>query len=180
MKKDFITVTPDSGGGAASVNMQADPNLGFSERSTTLNFSPTGGSPMRAVNAVQSGITWLLVKPFFMQTPQDNNNSVLNWTYNPQSNGTLLISMPVEDFQEMLSMQNNVMFYGVIWCPTATSISVKFNTGIQLTKKSGGIFYVSQSVYNQILEQLITWNPDNQSVDIIIDGEIVLKYTFTN
>ena len=115
-----------------------------------------------------------------MQTPQDNNDSVLNWTYSPQSNGTLLISMPVADFQEMLSMQNNVMFYGVIWCPTATSISVKFNTEIQLTKKSGGIFYVSKSVYNQILEQLATWNPDNQSVDIIIDGEIVLKYTFTN
>lgn len=44
MKKDFITVTPESGeGGTASVSAVADPNLLAKERSTTINFSATGG-----------------------------------------------------------------------------------------------------------------------------------------
>lgn len=44
MKKDFLTITPESGGGGtASVSAVADPNLSFEERSTTLTFSATGG-----------------------------------------------------------------------------------------------------------------------------------------
>lgn len=44
MKKDFLTITPESGGeGTASVSAVADPNLLAKERSTTINFSATGG-----------------------------------------------------------------------------------------------------------------------------------------
>lgn len=43
MKKDFITVTPDSGGGSTQVNVVADPNPLMKSRSTTLNFSAAGG-----------------------------------------------------------------------------------------------------------------------------------------
>lgn len=44
MKKDFLTITPDNGGGGtASVSAVADPNLLAKERSTTINFSATGG-----------------------------------------------------------------------------------------------------------------------------------------
>lgn len=43
MKKDFLTITPDSGGGTASVSAVADPNLLAKERSATINFSATGG-----------------------------------------------------------------------------------------------------------------------------------------
>lgn len=42
MKKDFLTITPDNGG-TASVSAVADPNLLAKERSTTINFSATGG-----------------------------------------------------------------------------------------------------------------------------------------
>ena len=42
MKKDFLTITP-SLGGTASVSAVADPNLLAKERSTTINFSATGG-----------------------------------------------------------------------------------------------------------------------------------------
>lgn len=42
MKKDFLTITPDSGG-TAQVSVSADPNPTFSARSTTLNFSAGGG-----------------------------------------------------------------------------------------------------------------------------------------
>lgn len=55
MKKDFLTITPESGGGTASVSAVADPNLLAKERSTTINFSATGGEGglSRAVTAIQ-------------------------------------------------------------------------------------------------------------------------------
>lgn len=54
MKKDFLTITPKSGeGGTASVSAVADPNLLAKERSTTINFSATGGNLSRAVTAIQ-------------------------------------------------------------------------------------------------------------------------------
>lgn len=53
MKKDFLTITPESGGGTASVSAVADPNLLAKERSTTINFSATGGGLSRAVTAIQ-------------------------------------------------------------------------------------------------------------------------------
>lgn len=55
MKKDFLTITPESGGGGtASVSAVADPNLLAKERSTTINFSATGGGGLsRAVTAIQ-------------------------------------------------------------------------------------------------------------------------------
>lgn len=44
MKKDFITVSPDSGGGGSTqVNVVADPNPLMKSRSTALNFSAAGG-----------------------------------------------------------------------------------------------------------------------------------------
>lgn len=54
MKKDFLTITPESGGeGTAEVSVSADPNVLSKERSTTLNFSATGGLT-KAVNALQN------------------------------------------------------------------------------------------------------------------------------
>lgn len=55
MKKDFLTITPESEGGTASVSAVADPNLLAKERSTTINFSATGeGGLSRAVTAIQN------------------------------------------------------------------------------------------------------------------------------
>ena len=54
MKKDFLTITPESGeGGTVSVSAVADPNLLAKERSTTINFSATGEGLSRAVTAIQ-------------------------------------------------------------------------------------------------------------------------------
>jgi hypothetical protein len=56
MKKDFITVTPDTGGGSQQVQVTADANPSFASRETTLNFSASGGGgALKNVKAVQSG-----------------------------------------------------------------------------------------------------------------------------
>lgn len=57
MKKDFITVSPDNGGGGTTqVSVVADPNSTFQSRSTTLNFSAGGGGVSRAITVNQDGI----------------------------------------------------------------------------------------------------------------------------
>lgn len=43
MKKDFLTITPESGG-SNEVTVSADPNPQMKDRSTTLTFASTGGS----------------------------------------------------------------------------------------------------------------------------------------
>ena len=55
MKKDFLNVTPDSGGGDTQVNVTADANPSSKQRSTTLNFAASGGEPLQSVTAVQAG-----------------------------------------------------------------------------------------------------------------------------
>lgn len=42
MKKNFLTITPESGG-TASINVAADPNPKFKDRSETLTVASTGG-----------------------------------------------------------------------------------------------------------------------------------------
>lgn len=59
MKKDFITVTPDSGSSDETVNVTADPNTLYKERETSLNFSASGGI-QNAVNIIQQPIPYFL------------------------------------------------------------------------------------------------------------------------
>ena len=69
MKKDFLNISPESGGGSTQVSVTADPNLSFSQRSTTLNFSSTGGGLEKTVNALQYGVSLI---PQFSFYPNSN------------------------------------------------------------------------------------------------------------
>jgi len=56
MKKDFITVTPDTGeGGSQQVQVTADTNPTYQSRETTINFN-ANGQVVKSVKAVQDGI----------------------------------------------------------------------------------------------------------------------------
>lgn len=56
MKKDFLTVTPDSGNGSTPVTVTADPNQKFQSRETTLNFSASGTGIAKSVKTIQDGM----------------------------------------------------------------------------------------------------------------------------
>lgn len=58
MKKDFVTITPDTGGGSATPQVTAEPNVTAQSRSTTLNFN-ANGQQLKSVQVNQLGI------PFF-------------------------------------------------------------------------------------------------------------------
>ena len=59
MKKDFVTITPDTGGGSVSVQVTAEPNVTAQSRSTTLNFD-ANGKQLKSVQVVQQGIPWFI------------------------------------------------------------------------------------------------------------------------
>ena len=59
MKKDFITVLPDSGRGDAQVQVTADVNPSFASRETTINFN-ANGQVLKSVKAVQDGMPFIV------------------------------------------------------------------------------------------------------------------------
>lgn len=80
MKKDFLNISPESGGGGSTqVSVPADPNLSFKERSATLTFSSTGGGLSKTVNALQYGVS---IIPQFSFTPivTSINNQGSGWS----------------------------------------------------------------------------------------------------
>lgn len=79
MKKDFITVSPDNGGGGTTqVNVVADPNSTFQSRSTTLNFS-AGGGVSRAITVNQDGIPLMPVVGLTSLIDKWNGNVTLSF-----------------------------------------------------------------------------------------------------
>lgn len=59
MKKDFVTITPDSGGGSATPQVTAEPNVTAQSRSTTLNFN-AAGQQLKSVQVNQLAMPWFL------------------------------------------------------------------------------------------------------------------------
>lgn len=93
MKKDFLNISPDSGGGSTQVSVTADPNLSFKERSTTLTFSSTGGGGLsKTVNALQYGVS-LIPQFSFTPTVASTNSQGSGWkedfTFTQEADGSL-------------------------------------------------------------------------------------------
>lgn len=63
------------GGGTAEVSVIADPNPQMKERSTTLNFSSTGGGGLvKTVNAVQAGVPWVMLSGILAGYDNDDSS----------------------------------------------------------------------------------------------------------
>lgn len=75
MKKDFITVSPDSGQGNASVSITADPNISAKDRSTNL-LVRTAGDKFQEVRILQNSM------PFYTA-------SLIKFSGYPKNMGTL-------------------------------------------------------------------------------------------
>ena len=75
MKKDFITVSPDSGQGNASVSITADPNTSAKDRSTNL-LVRTAGDKSQEVRILQNSM------PFYTA-------SLIKFSGYPKNVGTL-------------------------------------------------------------------------------------------
>ena len=72
MKKDFLNVSPDTGG-SGTVTVTADPNLNFASRTTTLNFN-ADGEVLKEVEALQFGNT--IIPQFYLSPTVSSNNDL--------------------------------------------------------------------------------------------------------
>ena len=68
MKKNFITVTPDSGtsGSSNTISVAAEPNILLKERSEILNFNASGGVS-KSVQVIQNAMPYFPIRfPFVL------------------------------------------------------------------------------------------------------------------
>lgn len=123
MKKDFITVSPDTGGrGTTQVNVVADPNSTLQSRSTTLNFSAGGVS--RAITVNQDGIPLMPVVGL--------TSLVDNW------NGSVTLSFNAVGFSTDISQNENGYKRGVKY------LSVKMNAQLPSVSESSDTYWVTR------------------------------------
>lgn len=122
MKKDFITVSPDTGG-TTQVNVVADPNSTLQSRSTTLNFS-AGGGVSRAITVNQDGIPLMPVVGL--------TSLVDNW------NGSVTLSFNAVGFSTT-SLQNDNGYE-----PGITYLSVKMNAQLPSVSESSDTYWVTR------------------------------------
>lgn len=122
MKKDFITVSPDNGGGTTQVSVVADPNSTFQSRSTTLNFSAGGVS--RAITVNQDGIPLMPVVGLTSLTD--------NW------NGTVTLSFNATGFSTASAQNNNGYERGVSY------LSVKMNAQLPSVSEASDTYWVTR------------------------------------
>lgn len=122
MKKDFITVSPDNGGGTTQVSVVADPNSTFQSRSTTLNFSAGGVS--RAITVNQDGIPLMPVVGL--------TSLADNW------NGTVTLSFNATGFSTASAQNNNGYERGVSY------LSVKMNAQLPSVSEASDTYWVTR------------------------------------
>lgn len=123
MKKNFITVSPDTGGeGTTQVNVVADPNSTLQSRSTTLNFSAGGVS--RAITVNQDGIPLMPVVGLTSLTD--------NW------HGSVTISFNAIGFSTT-SLQNANGY-----APGVTYLSVKMHAQLPSVSESSDTYWVTR------------------------------------
>lgn len=80
------------------------------ERSTTLNFSSTGGGLTKAVNAVQAGVPYQMIQMYFLVYDRNINMAVRSWVQTLQnSDGVLIFKMNGNTYLSHLTDENDVM-----------------------------------------------------------------------
>lgn len=104
MKKDFITVTPESGAGT-TVNVVADPNLAPMPRKTTLNFAADGQPLNKGIEVSQIGSFFQLFAflNFTLSTTSPNQQYMLK----------MFLDRLDYDEVEFQGQTFNVPYYGV-------------------------------------------------------------------
>lgn len=122
MKKDFITVSPDNGGGTTQVSVVADPNSTFQSRSTTLNFSAGGVS--RAITVNQDGIPLMPVVGLTSLADK--------W------NGTVTLSFNAAGFSTASAQNDNGYELGVSY------LSVKMNAQLPSVSETLDTYWVTR------------------------------------
>lgn len=171
MKKDFLTITPESGeGGTASVSAVADPNLLAKERSTTINFSATGEGLSRAVTAIQNpAFVYQIVSNMYNCDPLQTANYRIE-------NGVFVAPLSYIEINFKLQVFDP---FSVI-----TSVMAKYSDDYGLGEMVGndtfsknGPVWVPNSLKEW--ENLLPNEPTTMGVELYFNGTLAAKMTKT-
>ena len=183
MQKDFLTITPDNGGGSTDVTAVADPNPLMKERSTTINFS-SGGGLAKAVNAVQNGVPYVMLQMNFPVYERNSQMTLRTWTSQLQnSDGVLVFKTSSNDYLSWASTEDNVMrlsFYSDSSNtftfsgkgPGAENISGTF-------LKSGNIHYLNTELFTKVQSAVLGSLSTKVPLSIMMNGTVIQEYSIT-
>ena len=156
MKKDFLTITPDSGGRSQEVTVQAGANYG-NARSTTITIS--GGGIARTIDVSQAQGRFTASK-----------------TGSIQFNNLLLYERITSRLYLRLINTNNESEY-ISLCERLEIM----NSGEKNTEQiSGEVQWTGSRTFTTNKCTLIISSGKNESIDITLNGQTLVKGTFTS
>ena len=156
MKKDFLTITPDSGGGGSqAVTVKASPNTG-NARSTTITIS--GGGITRTIDVIQAQGRFTASKTGSIQFYNNTGDYIVSRLY------LRLINSNNEN--EYISL-----------CERLNQL----NSGEQETEQiSGKVQWEGSQTFTTNKLNLIISSGKNENIDITLNGKTLVKGTFTS
>ena len=155
MKKDFLKIPPDSGGGSQAVTVKASPNTG-NARSTTITIS--GGGITRTIDVIQAQGRFTASKTGSIQFYNNTGDYIISRLY------LRLINSNNEN--EYISL-----------CERLNQL----NSGEQETEQiSGKVQWEGSQTFTTNKLNLIISSGKNENIDITLNGKTLVKGTFTS
>ena len=152
------------------------------ERSTTINFSATGGL-VKAVNAVQAGVPYVMLQMYFPIYNRDNVG-VRQWTSQLQnSNGVLVFKAPSNDYVDWLSNENDIMYLSFYSDSSNTFTFSGKSPGAENISgtflKSGNLHYINNDLAIKIHSAVAGSLQTKVPLSIMMNGTVIQEYSIT-
>lgn len=155
MEKDFLTITPDSGGGSQEVTVQARANYGDA-RSTTITIS--GGGMTRTIEASQAQGRFTAFK-----------------TGSIQFNNLLYEQITSRLYLRLININNENEYISL--CERLDIMKSGEKNTAQI---SGEVQWAGSQTFTTNKCNLIISSGKNESIDITLNGLTLVKGTFTS
>lgn len=155
MQKDFLTITPDSGGGSQAVTVKASPNTG-NARSTTITIS--GGGITRTIDVIQAQGRFTASKTGSIQFYNNTGDYITSRLY-----------------LRLIDSNNENRYISL--CERLNQL----NSGKQETEQiSGEVQWEGSQTFTTNKCNLIISSGKNENIDITLNGKTLVKGTFTS
>ena len=155
MQKDFLTITPDSGRGSQAVTVKASPNTG-NARSTTITIS--GGGITRTIDVIQAQGRFTASKTGSIQFYNNTGNYITSRLY-----------------LRLIDSNNENKYISL--CERLNQLK----SGEQDTEQiSGEVQWEGSQTFTTNKCNLIISSGKNESIDITLNGQTLVKGTFTS
>lgn len=155
MQKDFLTITPDSGRGPQAVTVKASPNTG-NARSTTITIS--GGGITRTIDVIQAQGRFTASTTGSIQFYNNTGDYITSRLY-----------------LRLIDSNNENRYISL--CERLNQL----NSGEQETEQiSGEVQWEGSQTFTTNKCNLIISSGKNESIDITLNGQTLVKGTFTS